>query len=204
MTVSDNAVKMINLERQNAPQVSMSPRYHQMLNDPNLDEASKTFLKAQQERAKEIMECIENRYRILDHLAEYLADFQADYFRYGTAYLRPLLQKDLAKKMNVSASTISRIVTSKYFILDSDTYVLKTLTPRSYFGKTIEQLKRLISDLFARFPNLSDQKITTKCHQMGIRIARRTIAKYRSLNNIPARYIRQQPTDPNENRPDGR
>ena len=127
-------------------------------------------------------------------MADYIIRYQHLFFRHGFFCLKPLLQKDVAARLNISSSTVSRIVNSKYIQFGSEFVLFKDLCPRSYCGKTGEQLKYLISDLFNRFPDYSDQKIVTKCNEMGVKIARRTVTKYRLKADISPRFKRRMDT----------
>ena len=95
-------------------------------------------------------------------------------------YLQPLLQKKLSDRLDISPSVISRILSSKYIETPHGIFPLKTLCPRSYFGKTEIRFQRLIGDLCRKFPNYSDALLAKyMIDELDIKIARRTVSKYR-------------------------
>ena len=93
--------------------------------------------------------------------------------------LLPCLQKDLASALGVSASTISRLVRSKYIESSHGVILMKQLCQRSIYGKSSVQVRQLVTHFCLQYPHLSDQKISNRLKQMGLPIARRTVTKYR-------------------------
>ena len=110
---------------------------------------------------------------------------------YGPLYLEPLLQKDVAKHLGLSNSTVSRIVSGKYIQTHHGMLALKQLCPRGHFGKTSIRLRQIVQDLGLRHPDHSDEKLRTLLRKMGLDMARRTIAKYRKLSGTASSYSRQ-------------
>ena len=187
---NSNLLEITNLEETSGFQLSLSQSQLKLLSDPNLDNESKTFLKDKIEQAQLFIERIKLRQESMNKLIHHISYKQFNFFKYGKHYLEPLPQKDIAEFLDISRSTVSRILSSKYVRTPHGVFPLKVLCPRNYFGKSSERLKYLINDLLARYPKYSDQQITFKLHDIGISIARRTVSKYRSLLDIDSSYYR--------------
>ena len=111
------------------------------------------------------------------------------FIKKGPLYLEPLLQKQIAKKIDISNSTVSRILSSKFIRTEWGVFALKQLCPRNHFGKTSERLKLLIADVIKNNPGLSDQKIGILLKRdFGFTIARRTVTKYRHMAGLKANF----------------
>ena len=120
---------------------------------------------------------------------QYIASKQTLYFEKGDKFLVPLLQKDVASYLDITPSTVSRLLCSKYCRTPFGTIPLKLLCPRNYFGKTKDQFLDIISYYLHKYPNYSDNKISGILSEHNISIARRTVAKYRSLLGLKSSYF---------------
>lgn len=181
VSIQHNNIHITNLEEEKGIQFSLSSRYHQLLQDPSLDNESKQYLEIQLEKAKELIESIKQRKENMEKLVHHIIFHQKEFIMKGLLYLLPLQQTTLSHDLSMSPSTISRILSSKYVITPHGTFSLKELCPRNHFGYTKERLTYLVKDLCNRYPNESDQKISHKLHELGIPIARRTVTKYRHI-----------------------
>ena len=179
--VGDEGLSWVNLEKKMGVRVAISSQYKSLLDDPNTDEESKIFLKEKLRKAEEWMDMLAYRERMLETLMSFLLQRQAAFFKNGIHYLEPLLQREIAEKVGLSASSISRLVSNKAIRTPQGLFLLKSLCPRSYFGKTSERFKALLRKVFDTYPNLSDQKISELLKKSGLNIARRTVNKYRHL-----------------------
>ena len=113
------------------------------------------------------------------------------FFEKGSLYLEPLLQKDIANELDLTNSTVSRILSSKYVFTSFGTFPLKYLCPRNHFGKTKERLKLIIKEYADQYSSFSDEKLALLLKKDGIDIARRTVAKYRHLIGIKSSITRK-------------
>ena len=123
------------------------------------------------------------------------------FFRKGAAFLRPMILKDIAAELGVHESTVSRVTSNKYMHTPLGVYELKY-----FFGQGIggdkggidiasESLKAKIGELVQQeSPDrpLSDQKIVDALKSQDVVVARRTVAKYRELLNIPSSRERKR------------
>ena len=197
--VIDDKISLTNLEKTSGLQIGLSPKYIDYLKDPNLDAATRQFLEEKQKKARELVENFYKRLECLDNMALLITRHQEAFIKKGPAYLRPLLQKEIAENLHLSSSTISRIVSSKYIQTPHGTYAFKTLCPRNHFGKTKEQIKTIIRDVVADHPTYSDEKIGEALKSThDLTIARRTIAKYRQAAGITTSYSRSRKLSDNE------
>ncbi|NQY73379.1 MAG: hypothetical protein HRT90_01305 [Candidatus Margulisbacteria bacterium] len=190
VSVKENQLQIKNLEKTNGIQINLSEKYAAILEDPNIDVETKTYLTTKLEKAKELIDNVNQRQENLDTMVHTILTKQMPFLKNGTSFLEPLLQKDLAKLLSLSPSTISRIVSSKYVLTPHGSLSLKSLCPRGYFGKTKERLKRIVKDMIAKYPTYSDEKIKELLHAQNITLARRTVAKYRKIWNIPNHFKR--------------
>ena len=177
--IQDGELVIRNLEESMGIKINISDKYQAMLQDKSLDADSRQFLTEKYEKAKTLMENIERRHENLNKLARYILNHQVAFVKRGDLYLEPLLQKDIAEEIGVSASTISRICSSKYVRTPHGVVSFKQLCPRGYLGKTSERLNRMVKHLIDSQPGLSDQAYSNLLKEEGITLARRTITKYR-------------------------
>ena len=180
----DHQLKIINLENKKGVQFNLSQRYLQLLKDPGTDENTRLFLEEKHQQAKEWLDILQQRHQMMDALIQFLIKRQYAFFRYGISYLEPLLQKEISTSLGLSSSSVSRILSNKSVKTPHGIFLLKQLCPRRYFGHTSQRFKVLLSDVFSKFPHLSDEKISQYLKREGIPIARRTVNKYRQLLNL--------------------
>ncbi len=151
-------------------------------------------LKQTLQDAKLLLSNIEKRYQTILRVAMLVIEKQADSLDQGEAGLKPLTQKEIAGMLGIHVSTVSRAVNDKYILTPAGVVEL-----RSFFCSAISrsgaeaissraiqvQIKALIEQEPAEKP-LSDNKITSVLKQRGIKVARRTVMKYREQLGIPA------------------
>nr|WP_255216811.1 hypothetical protein [Pseudenhygromyxa sp. WMMC2535] len=135
---------------------------------------------------------IQQRQRTILKVTRSILKFQREFFEKGPQYLRPLILKDVAEDIEMHESTVSRVTTNKYVHTPQGIYELKY-----FFNAGIsqrgggelaseavkEKIRRLIEAEDSRRP-YSDQKLVELLREDGIKIARRTVAKYREQLNL--------------------
>ena len=160
-----------------------------------------TFIKQKLDAAKWFIDAINQRNQTLVLTMEAIMNFQKNYFLSGDETdIKPMILKDIAEKINMDISTISRVANSKY--VDSP-YGIKLL--KSFFSEgiinsdgievsTIEIKKQLreIINIEDKTNPLTDDQLTKKINQKGYPIARRTVAKYREMIGAPVARLRKQ------------
>jgi RNA polymerase sigma-54 factor len=136
------------------------------------------------ERASLFVKCLQQRNNTVCQVMENLVAQQREYILKGDRYLRPMTRAELADKIGVHESTISRAVAQKAVafpdgrILPLSRFFDRSLSVRDRIKEIVKNEKR----------PLTDEQIAKKLHKEGIKIARRTVAKYRSIEGIlPAR-----------------
>ena len=140
------------------------------------------------------------RQRTIYKVTESILKFQAEFFEKGPTHLKPLILKDIAEDVEMHESTISRVTTNKYVHTPQGIFELKYFFNSSINrtdGDTIasesvrNRILELISNENPKKP-LSDQRLVTMLKDYDINIARRTVAKYREMLNIPSSSKRKQ------------
>jgi RNA polymerase sigma-54 factor len=140
------------------------------------------------------------RQRTIFKVMESILRFQRDFFEKGPEHLRPLILKDVADDIEMHESTVSRVTSNKYTHTPQGIYELKyffsTAIPReghdSMASESIKTIiRRMIAEEDKKSP-LSDNAISLKLGEKDIKIARRTVAKYREqLKILPVKHRRQ-------------
>ncbi|HEC33343.1 MAG TPA: RNA polymerase sigma-54 factor [Chloroflexi bacterium] len=139
-------------------------------------------------RARLLIKSVEQRWRTLRCLAFHLIECQRDFLAYGDKHLRPLTRAQLAERMGVHESTVSRAVAGKFVQLPCGRII-----PLSRFFDHSVPVKELIKELVAEEDKpLSDREIAERLAHRGYRVARRTVTKYRNELNIPRASLRQR------------
>jgi RNA polymerase sigma-54 factor len=199
----------LSLNSAGVPEVRISRRYRDMMRDMVApdgtikaeDKEALQFVKSKIDSAKWFISAIKQRHDTLMRTMQTILDFQRDYFQDGDkSKLKPMILKDIADRTELDVSTISRVVNSKYIQTPFGIILLKSLFSEgmqttsgeevsSHEIKTI--LQECIDNEDKRHP-LTDENLMDILNDKGYRIARRTVAKYREMLDIPVARMRKQ------------
>lgn len=198
----------LSLNAKNAPDLKVSSSYAEMLKaydqsdkkDKKLKETV-TFIKQKLDAAKWFIDAIKQRQATLLNTMQTIVDIQREYFQDGDeSKLKPMILKDVAERINMDISTVSRVANSKSVQTEFGVFPLKYFFSEGIATESGEdvssrevknKLKEAIDNEDKRKP-LSDDKLEKLLKGMGYNIARRTVAKYREQLNIPVARLRKQ------------
>jgi len=197
--VSDRLI--VSLNDRNVPRLRISQSYRDELQqNVELDSEAKDFIQSRLKNAKWLIQTIEQRRRTMIKVMEAIVEEQREFFEKGASALRPLTLQQVASKISMHESTVSRVTTNKYVQTPRGVYELKYFFSSSLSTEGGEEvsaksakmnIKGIIAKEDTRRP-LSDQKIADILKKDGLIIARRTVAKYREqLGILPARHRKQ-------------
>jgi len=207
--IFNNAGKLeLTLNSRNAPDLRISEGYREMLKDyekgSKKDKRKKEavlFIKQKIDSAKWFIDAIKQRQHTLSSVMGTIMKYQYDFFLTGDeTSLRPMILKDIAERTNLDISTVSRVANSKFVQTEFGTYRLKfffseSLSTESGEEVSTREVKKILSDFIEaeskKIP-LSDERLTELLQEKGYNIARRTVAKYRELLNIPVARLRKE------------
>ena len=198
----------LQINGRNAPELKVSQDYREMMQgyaaakDP--DRAQKeaiTFVKRKVDAAKWFIDAIKQRQNTLRVTMQAILQIQEAYFLTGDETdLKPMILKDVAERINMDISTVSRVANSKYVQTPYGTFLLKSLFSESLTTESGEEVstrevKKILEEAVEaedkRKP-LSDEKLMNVLQEKGYRIARRTVAKYREQLGIPVARLRKE------------
>ncbi|NJD59073.1 MAG: hypothetical protein C3F13_06715 [Anaerolineales bacterium] len=138
------------------------------------------------EKATLLVKCLQQRNHTIVRLMQRLVVIQREFILYGDAYLKPITRADMAAELQVHESTMSRAVSDKAVQLPNRRIVpLAMFFDRSLHVRTA--LKQIIDQ---ESDSLSDSQIAEMLSNMGFPVARRTVAKYRSIEGILPAHLR--------------
>jgi RNA polymerase sigma-54 factor len=205
VSVSDG-VPELSINGRNMPDLKISKDYSEMLKEytKSKEKGSKeasSFIKSKIESAGWFIEALQQRYATLSICMKCILEYQHEYFATGDENkLRPMILKDIATRVNMDLSTISRMANSKYVQTPYGTFLLKTFFSESMSTDSGEEvssreikniLKGLIESEDKQQP-LTDDELCGKLNEKGYNIARRTVAKYREQLDIPVGRMRRE------------
>jgi len=183
------------------PELKVSRTYRQLLRQrKELGAETRKYLEEKLQRAVWLMRSIEQRRKTLYRVTETIVDVQREFFEKGVEYLKPLTLREIANRLNLHESTISRVTSNKYAQTPRGVFELKYFFSHQVMTTGGGQIsatavKAVLADLIAQEDSrrpLSDQRLTELLLQRGFQIARRTVAKYREeLNLLPASQRRR-------------
>lgn len=174
------------------PSLSINSFYKKMIQNKQTD-TTHHFLKDKFNEATLLLKGIDQRNLTLYKVVEAIIEQQPDFFKFGLKGLKPMKLKDISEKLNLHESTISRATSNKFIQTSHGIFKIKNFFTRGTRSSnqqvdttlTIkEKIKNLIHQENQKSP-YSDQKITILLEETGIKISRRTVAKYREELGIP-------------------
>lgn len=181
------------------PRVHLNRRYLQLLQNGNLRPEERAWLEEYRQRAKELIESIHERGKTIENVAREIFAVQRDFLEHGVTHLKPLVLRDIAERLGKDESTISRATRRKYVQTPRGIYELKfffssALPQDSGDAVSSTSVRALIEEIVQQedpADPLSDDKISQILNEKGIRVARRTVAKYRESLGIPPKHQRK-------------
>lgn len=198
----ENGKLTLSLIKDALPIVQIDPQYLEMSKDlkgskKTEDKAAEKYLKAELQSSKDLINQLEIRESTLERLGASLLERQKDFFMYGPLFLKGLTMKVVAEDVNVHEATISRLATSKYIDTDWGIWSIRSLFSSSIQSEDGEMSKNAVKERIKQIIEanntgkaLSDQKISDMLSKEGIRVARRTVGKYRSELKIDSSFER--------------
>jgi RNA polymerase sigma-54 factor len=191
--LNDQGEVEISIPESDTPRLYVSGTYRKMIRDRSADRETRQYVARNIRAAQWLIDAIEQRRRTVRRVVEEVFAVQKEFLEAGPEALRPLPMVDVARKVGVHVATVSRAVSGKYVQTPRGIYPL-----RMFFsgGKTREggedvawdaikvKLKELV-DAEDKSNPLDDDALAAAIMKQGITIARRTVAKYRSILKIP-------------------
>tara|TARA_B100001741_G_scaffold11356_1_gene8956 strand:- start:553 stop:1992 length:1440 start_codon:yes stop_codon:yes gene_type:complete len=207
LTIEEGNIE-VSLNNRNSPHLKISNSYKEMLegyvnnkNKTKSDNDAILFIKQKLDSAQWFINAIEQRYQTLSLTINAIIDFQKEYFLTGDERkLKPMILKDIAEKINMDISTISRVANSKYIDTPYGIKLLKTFFSEGFKnedGKNISsiEIKNILESLINKEDKsnpITDEEISKLLKEKGYNVARRTVAKYREQLEIPISRMRKE------------
>ena len=198
----------LSLNSRNAPELRLNKRYMEMLNDYAVSTKKKNktqkdtilFIKQKIDSARWFIDAIKQRQQTLISVMAAIIELQEEYFLSGDeSVIKPMALKDIALKIEMDVSTISRVTSNKYVQTPYGTFLLREFFSESMTTEDGEVstkevkmfLKKLIDEENKKDP-LKDNQLLEILEKEGYHLARRTVAKYREQLNIPVARLRRE------------
>jgi len=212
--VPDFSIKIIDgeldltLNSRNAPELHVSREYNNMLKgyqESNVKTKSQKdavfFIKQKLDAAKWFIDAIKQRQQTLLVTMNTIMHYQYEYFLTGDERkLKPMILKDIADKINMDVSTVSRVANSKYVSTPYGTKLIKEFFSESMKNDQGEdvstrEIKKILETVIQEEDKkkpLTDEKLSKILKEKGYPIARRTVAKYREQLELPVARLRKE------------
>ncbi len=197
--VDDEFVVLLNED--GMPKLKVNPYYKEALGrNSDVSGDTKEYIQSKLRSAAWLIKSIHQRQRTLYKVAQSIVHFQRDFFERGVSHLKPMVLRDVAEDVGMHESTISRVTTNKYMHTPQGIFELKYFfnsSINSVVGDAVasesvkERIRRIIREEDPGKP-YSDQEIVDLLKRDNIRIARRTVAKYREMLGILPSHKRKQ------------
>ena len=202
VTIKDHEDELeISINDEDIPTLNISKAYKEMLQDNTLDAQTKEFLKGKLQNALALLRAVFKRKFTLRKIVEAIVEIQQDAVRNDLSQLKPLTFQEIAEKINMHESTVCRAIMNKYVKLPYGVVSLKSFFTSSIQNNNGEsasssQVKRLIKEFIDREDKkhpLGDKQISELIlKENGLKIARRTIAKYREELKVLSSAFRRE------------
>ncbi len=188
----------VELNEEVLPKVSLHAQYARLARQTGGDDGQ--YLRNCMQEAKWFLKSLQSRNDTLLKVATRIVEVQEDFFNYGEEAMKPLVLADIAEAVGMHESTISRVTNQKFMLTPRGVFELKY-----FFSSHVDTdgggecsstairaiIKKLVAAENPRKP-LSDNKLASLLNDQGIKVARRTVAKYREAMRIPSSSSRKR------------
>ncbi len=189
----------VEVNKKEVPVMRINPLYKKLLNDKSISEEERKFIQEKLTNAVNFIKSVQQRGETLLNITRYIVDNQKEFFEGNTSSLAPMMLKDIAQRIDRNESTISRAIHGKYMQSPQGVFPLKFFFSQAVneANKDVsshnvkEEIKKFIGSEDKKHP-LSDQDILDYFEGKGLKMARRTINKYRQELQIPPSHMRKE------------
>ena len=191
----------VELNNSTLPKVCVNDSYVKEIEKLECKDSDKKYINESLNSARWLIKAIEQRNITTLKISSEIINQQKDFFEKGKKFLKPMILKDVATKINMHESTVSRVTSEKLMMTPIGIFEMKIFfsasinsinSGESHSAESVrESLRKIISDEPCESP-LSDEMLVSRLKGEGINLARRTVAKYRELLNIPASSVRRK------------
>ena len=190
---------LVTLNHDQVPRLLISRHYRQLMEDPGTTAEVRDYIREKVRAGMFLIRSIQQRQQTIYRIAVEIVAIQRDFLEQGLSHLRPLTMAEIAGKLGLHETTISRAIANKYMQTPRGTFEMKYFFTPGYQGRDGQQVSnKTIKDSIARLVQeedprqpLSDQAIVARLKEQGYEVARRTIAKYREELRILPSHLRR-------------
>jgi RNA polymerase sigma-54 factor len=175
-----------------SPRLRVSPQYQQMLSQ-GVSNETKSFIREKMRSAVDLLRNIEHRRQTIYKVVESIVQRQKDFLDHGVQHIKPMMLKDIAEDIGMHLSTVSRVVNRKYAHTPQGVIELRRFFTEGMLNEEGEEIstriiklkiKKLIEEEDSHNP-ITDDQVVKILAKDGIKLSRRTVAKYRDQMQIP-------------------
>ena len=176
-----------------SPRLRINPTYQRMVDQEETTKETKDFIKDNVRSAVDLLRNIEHRKQTIYRVVECIVQRQREFLDKGVQYIKPMMLKDVAEDIGMHLSTISRVVNRKYAHTPQGVIELRRFFSEGMLNEEGEEvstrilklkIKKMIEEEDTHKP-LTDDKIAKMLSKEGVKLSRRTVAKYRDQMQIP-------------------
>ncbi len=181
------------------PHLRISNAYKDLLSQPDTGSDARSYIREKIRGAKFLIRSIAQRQQTIQRIAVEIINHQRDFFDHGPSHLKPLNMAKVADVVGVHETTVSRAIAGKYMSTQYGVFELKyffTSGVRTESGDNLSNtaVKNAISEIVKMEPTLkpySDEELVKQLNSRGIKVARRTVAKYREAMGVLPSHLRK-------------
>src|SRR5258706_4145816 len=176
-----------------SPRLRVSQQYQQMLGKSDVSNETKSFIREKMRSAVDLLRNIEHRRQTIYKVVESIVHRQKEFLDHGVQYIKPMMLKDIAEDIGMHLSTVSRVVNRKYAHTPQGVIELRRFFTEGMMNEDGEEIstriiklkiKKLIEEEDSHNP-ITDDQVVKILVKDGIKLSRRTVAKYRDQMRIP-------------------
>ena len=191
--LEENGEYVIYFADDGSPRLRINPTYQTMLSQGTTTKETRNFIKDKMRSAVDLLRNIEHRRQTIYRVVESIVNRQKDFLDKGVEHIKPMMLKDIAEDIGMHLSTVSRVVNRKYAHTPQGVIELRRFFTEGMLNEDGEEvstriiklkIKKLIEEEDSHNP-ITDDQVVKILVKDGIKLSRRTVAKYRDQMRIP-------------------
>ena len=175
------------------PQLRINTQYRRMMENKETSKETREYIKDRFRSAVDLLKNIEHRKQTIYRVCEQIIIRQRQFLDHGSEFIKPMMLKDISEDIGMHLSTISRVVNRKYAHTPQGVIELRRFFSEGMLNEEGEEvstrilklrIKKMVEDEDSKKP-LTDEEIAKVLSKEGVKLSRRTVAKYRDQMQIP-------------------